>query len=91
MKEHKPPDGDRHFFDDPRNVKRLTYVLYVACAVIIALDLVVHRHSSFAEGVLDQESWFGFYGVYGFVSFVALVKVAQLLRRLLMRSEDYYD
>ena len=33
----------------------------------------------------------GFYGIYGFVGCVFLVLAAKELRKLVMRSEDYYD
>lgn len=89
--DHPPPEDRKHFFDDPRNVQRLIRSLYVLCAVLVGLDLVIHRHLSFAAGTLDQEGWFGFYGVYGFVSCVVLVLVAREMRKLLMRREDYYD
>jgi hypothetical protein len=46
----------------------------------------VHRH---AEAGFD--GLFGFYGLYGFVACVALVLAAKLLRRAVMRPEDYYD
>jgi hypothetical protein len=52
----------------------------------VLADLVVHRH---AETAFD--GWFGFYGLYGFVACVALVLAAKLLRRVVMRREDYYD
>jgi hypothetical protein len=46
----------------------------------------VHRH---AEAGFD--GLFGFYGVYGFVACVSLVLAAKVLRKLVMRPEDYYD
>lgn len=91
MAEHASPEGKRHFFDEPRNVKGVIYALYAVCTVVIALDLVIHRHASFKDGVFGQELWFGFYGVYGFVSCVVLVLAATQLRKAIMRGEDYYD
>ena len=37
------------------------------------------------------DGWFFFYAVYGFVACVALVLAAKVLRRVVMRPEDYYD
>jgi len=37
------------------------------------------------------ESWPGFFSIYGFVACVALVLAAKELRKLLMRSETYYE
>ena len=52
----------------------------------MGVDLIIHRH---AETGFD--GWFGFYGFYGFVACVTLVLAAKGLRRILMRSEDYYE
>ena len=90
----KTPDpGDPpHVFDNPKNVRLLIGIFFVLCAVMLGLDLLVHRHLSFAEGVFAVEGWFGFYGFYGFVACVVLVLAAkELLRKVLMRPEDYYD
>ena len=85
--------GERtaHIFDDPRNVKRVIGGLVVVCVVLIALDLVLHRHPSFSPGSFPAEGWFGFYAIYGFVACVLLVLVAKEMRKLLMRGEAYYD
>ena len=103
MDENQPADhqshadsddsGERtaHIFDDPRNVKRVIGGLVVVCVVLIALDLVLHRHPSFSPGSFPAEGWFGFYAIYGFVACVFLVLVAKEMRKLLMRGEDYYD
>lgn len=73
-------------FDDPKNVRWLRAVFYVAlCGVLIA-ELFIHKHPEF--GV---DSFFGFYAVYGFISYVFLIFVAKLLRKGVMRREDYYD
>jgi len=75
-----------HLFDDPRNVKRLIYAVYVVCGVIFLLDFVVHRHVDH-----PWEAFIGFYAVYGFVACVLLVLAAKVMRKLLMRKEEYYD
>ena len=76
----------RHVFDDPRNVKRVLSVLYVVCAGLVLIDFVHHRHV-----IHSWEILWGFYAIYGFVACVALVLIAKEMRKLLMRSEDYYD
>ncbi len=54
--------------------------------VALLLDLFVHRH------VIDPwERLFGFYALFGFIGVTALVYGAKLLRRIVMRDEDYYD
>ena len=76
----------QHMFDRPENVRRLLRVLYLACALLLVLDLFIHRHAIHA-----WESVWGFYGFYGFVACVALVLTAKKLRKILKRPEDYYD
>ena len=76
----------QHIFDNPRNIKRLLRVFFTLCAVLLLLDLVHHRHAIHA-----WEHLWGFYGIFAFVACVALVLIAKQLRKVLMRSEDYYD
>ena len=80
------PDEKKYWLDSKSNVDRLVYGFYVVCAVIFAIDVFVPKHGPFSI-----EHLFGFYGWYGFVSCVALVLMAKVLRRMVMRGEDYYD
>ena len=73
-------------FDNPRNVKRILYILYGCCAVLFVLDFVIHRHTSHS-----WENLWGFYAIYGFVGCVILVLVATWMRSFIMRPQDYYD
>jgi hypothetical protein len=81
-----PADEKQHIFDKPENVKRLLRVFYFVCFALIAVEFWIHRHT---EHVL--ETIFGFYGLYGFIACVILVLVATQMRKLLMRSENYYE
>ena len=76
----------KYIFDNPKNVKRVLYSLYGCCALLFALDFVIHRHI-----MHSWENLWGFYPLYGFVGCVILVLVATWMRTFLMRSEDYYD
>lgn len=79
-------DGDKkHLFDNPRNVRRVIQGLLVACAILAGLDFVIHRHVAH-----PWEETFAFYAIYGFVACVMLVLLAKELRKVVMRSEDYY-
>jgi len=86
-----PPDEEPRWIDHPGNVRKLIRIFWVACALLLAVDLLdlvgvlYHKHPHYAV-----ERAPGFYGIYGFVSCVALVLLARLLRRLVMRGEDYY-
>jgi hypothetical protein len=79
-------DNKRYWLDEPRNVTKIYRGLWGVGILLVLLDLVVHRH---AEAEFDGV--FGFYSLYGFVACVALVLTAKLLRRGVMRPEDYYD
>ena len=78
--------GKAYWLDDSRNVDRLVRGFYIVCALLLAIDVFVPKHGPFAI-----EHVYGFYGLFGFLACVALVLIAKQLRRVLMRSEDYYD
>jgi hypothetical protein len=79
-------DTKRHIFDKPINVRRVLWGLYACCAVLLGLDLIIHRHTEH-----PWEQLWGFYPLYGFVGCVVLVIVAKWMRTFLMRGEGYYD
>ncbi|MBL27150.1 MAG: hypothetical protein CMM50_06325 [Rhodospirillaceae bacterium] len=79
-------DEKRYWLDERRNVKKVLLALYIVCGVLLLLDLFYHKHVHY-----PFEGWFGFYGIYGFVACVILVLLAKELRKLVSRSEDYYD
>ncbi len=81
-KEQNEPD----FFDKKENIDKIIKVFYVLCALLVVADFIVHRHIYH-----DWENIPAFYAVYGFVGCVVLVLIAKLMRKFLMREEDYYD
>ncbi len=86
-RENEPP----RWLDDPRNVKKMLKVFWALCAVLVLVDLLdplglYDRHAHFPlEGIP------GFYAFYGFVACTCLVFMAKVLRKVVMREEDYYD
>jgi hypothetical protein len=76
----------RHFLDEPRNVALLFRLLVGACAVLVAIDLVYHKHVHFGF-----EQWPGFYALFGFAAYAFIVFAGTWVRRVVMRGEDYYD
>ena len=86
MSDH-PQDERKYWLDDPRNVNKVCWVLYIVCAIVTAADLFHYKHHLH----FGFEYWPGFFSIYGFVACVALVLAATQLRKVLMRDEDYYD
>jgi len=86
MQNHNTQGEKKYIFDRPRNIRRVLVALYVCCALLLALDLFIHRHVEH-----PWERLWGFYPLYGFVGCVILVIVAKWMRTFLMRSENYYD
>ncbi|MEM0989584.1 MAG: hypothetical protein AAGK00_11925 [Pseudomonadota bacterium] len=80
------PDEPKRWLDDKKNVNKIVWAVYAVSAALLLFDPLVHKH-----GYFDIEHWFGFYGIYGFVGCVGLVLGAKEIRKLVMRSEDYYD
>lgn len=80
--EQNKPD----FFDKKENIDKIINVFYVMCALLVIADFIVHRHIYH-----DWENIPAFYAVYGFIGCVVLVLIAKLMRKVLMREEDYYD
>ncbi|MGE0557732.1 MAG: hypothetical protein AB7O69_05600 [Burkholderiales bacterium] len=79
--------GERkRWLDDRGNVTLLYRGLWIAGILLVLADLVVHRHEDFGFA-----GWFGYYAVYGFIAIVLLVYASVGLRRLVRRSEDYYE
>lgn len=76
-----------YWLDRSENVTKLYRGLGMIGIVLVACDFVIHRHEEFGFA-----AWFSFYAVYGFTACVTLVLVAkEVLRRLLMRPENYYE
>ncbi len=81
-----PPGEPRRWLDEPANVRKVYFSVWIACGLLLLAELFVDKH-----GEVDIEHWFGFHGFYGLVACVLLVLAAKLLRRMLIRPENYYD
>lgn len=82
----KRPRKKKHIFDKPENVTRFLRGFYLICALLFLLDFILHRHITH-----NWENAPVFYALFGFIACVTLVLVAKLMRKVLMRKEDYYD
>jgi len=86
---HTPAPGEKkHFFDSPENTKWFFRAFYLICCLLIVAELILGKET---EHPHRWEGVFSFYGLWGFASFWFLVVVAKQVRKLLIRSEDYYD
>ena len=80
---------------NPKRIDQLFKMFYFGCAILLLVELDMqltnlvfkeHRHEYHSlEGLL------GFYPIYAFGGIVLLVLVAKVMRKVLMRREDYYD
>ena len=61
-------------------------MLLILAFVLLVLEFFVHRHAE-----TDIENIFFFPALYAFVICVAIVLGGIVLRKLVMRSEDYYN
>ena len=73
-------------FDAPKNIRRLQIGFFAALVLVLIAEAFVDMHGQFYV-----EHFYGFYAVYGFMSYVLLIFIAKLLRKVLMRKEEYYD
>ncbi len=95
------PEGEEpRWLDKPENLRKLIRGFFAVCAVTFLADLIflfVHKHNSFESQVSEPggfqkvESWFGFYSLYGLAAIVLLVALSVVLRKVVMRPEDYYS
>lgn len=75
----RAPDGHRH-------ARTVVWVMLIACALLLAVDPLVHKHGEFAF-----EEWFGFHALFGLAAGLLVVLLAKLLRAGVERPEDFYD
>ena len=70
----------------PKATRIILTVFFVLCAGLVITDFVYHRHM---EHPLERIP--AFYTLYGLLGVAGLILAAKGLRRIVMRSEDYYD
>lgn len=73
------------FLDNPKNVNRIVWGLYILCAALFAADFLYYK-----KVYLSIEKIPGFYALYGFFMCAALVICAKGMRFFLKRREDFY-
>ena len=83
---HAPKDGKVGWFDKPENIKMFLSGLYAACFIVFVAGFFVEMHPYFG---IEEVRFF--YAIWGFICFAFIVLFGQHLRKLVGRSEDYYD
>ncbi len=74
------------WFDKKENLKLFLRIFYIILALLLLVDFFIEKHSAFGfDGVPN------FFAAYGFISCVLLVLIARVLRKFLMKDENYYD
>lgn len=77
---------EKHWLDDPRNVKRLWRLFLSVLAATVLAELAIKLHPHF-----EVEALFGFHAWYGFLACAAMILVAKGLGLLLKRPDTYYE
>ena len=66
--------------------KWFSLIILFVCALMIIAEFVFHRY-----GETKTEDILLFPAFFGFLAFIFIVFAGVLLRKLVMRKEDYYD
>ena len=86
------PEESQGWFDRKENTRKVLLVLFVACGLLVLIDVILWLTGYDKKPYLRWEKWPGFSAAFGFVSCVLLVLISKyVLRPLVMRDEDYYD
>ena len=83
----KNTDSKEFWLDNKKNVNRIWYSLVSICVLSVLADFFYHKHVTHPV----EDLIVGMYAWYSFIVCVFLVLSAKLLRKILMRSENYYN
>ena len=84
----KEPVG---WLDKPKAVRRFFFAVYLICGALLVAEFFLFGVENAHPQPLEESVRFLVYPMYGFISFWFLVLVAKPMRKLLIRSEDYYE
>ena len=79
------------WFDQPRNVKKLKFLMYGVCVLSVVAEFVLSRTGHPRESHFSWDDWTGFYAVLGFLACAGSILLAKGLGFFLKKDEDYYD
>lgn len=86
MADEKKSDEKTFWLDDKKNVDKIWYGLIIFCALTVISDAFYHKHTVHPA----EDFVWGMYGWYGLLGSIFLVLSAKILRKFVMRDEDYY-
>ena len=81
----KNTDSKEYWLDNKKNVNKIWYGLVSICIISVLADFFYHKHVTHPV----EDLIVGMHGWYSFIVCVFLVLCAKLLRKILMRLEDY--
>ena len=92
MNEPRTDGKKAPWLDKAMNIDRIWWALVCSTLVLCVAEFFYHKHTAFKSGTLGAEidQFWAFYAVFAFSSSVGLVFIAKFLRRMIMRSDDYY-
>ena len=90
MSDQHHNESDAWWIARHENANKVWYGLLALCLFLIVADFGYHSGHA-KHGYFDFETMVGFHAVYGFVAFLFVVLTGKELRKILMRSEEYYD
>ena len=86
-----PPPQAPRFLESRRGVRTVLWALHAAALAAVLVEFLVPfdpAHGAERTRVLE---FLASFGAYGFIACVTLVLVGRVLRRLVMRSDDYWS
>lgn len=75
----------------PENTDKIWYGLVAVCIILILTDFGYHGFLHEKHGYFVFETAVAFHALYGFGAFVFVVLLGKELRKLIMRTENYYE
>lgn len=77
--------SQKHWLDEPQNVKRLWRGFLVLLAVTVAAEFFITMHPHFDIDALPV-----FHAAFGFLACAAMIGIAKAIGVLLKRPDSYY-
>ncbi|MBI77891.1 MAG: hypothetical protein CMM53_08960 [Rhodospirillaceae bacterium] len=87
MEQNQETEENKTRPDKSKTTAKLIWLLGLACILSVIADLFYHKHVHY-----DAEDWIpGMYGWYSLIGCGVMVLVANFLRKILSRKENYYN